>query len=199
MANPIMDAERADRREDGAAQADRPRVPGAPYWGLLRISLGWIFLWAFLDRLLALGFSTGRDAETGEIDFLGSEAWINGGSPTEGFLRFGLNTAGFLEDFYSSLAGLWWVDAVYMVSMLAIGLALMLGVLTRLAAFAGIAWMALFYTASSIWPENNPFLTYHIVYAIALAGIASVGAGRFLGLGKRWERLPVVRRHAVLR
>jgi hypothetical protein len=33
------------------------------------------------------------------------------------------------------------------------------------------ASMALFYTASAIWPEHNPFLDDHVVYAIALAGI----------------------------
>ena len=39
------------------------------------------------------------------------------------------------------------------------------------------------YTGGSIWPENNPFLDDHVVYAIVLAGIAVVGAGRYLGLG----------------
>ena len=40
-----------------------------------RLALGWIFLWAFLDKLFGLGHST---PSTG--------AWINGGSPTKGFL-----------------------------------------------------------------------------------------------------------------
>ena len=70
---------------------------------------------------------------------------------------------------------------------------------TRLAAGAGIVWMAMFYTASAIWPENNPFLDDHIVYAIVLAGIAYVGAGRYLGLGRKWERLSLVKRYPVLR
>ena len=71
--------------------------------------------------------------------------------------------------------------------------------MTRLAAFAGIVWMVLFYTASAIWPENNPFLDDHIVYVIVLAGIACVGAGRYLGLGERWERTTVARRFPALR
>ncbi|MGI8626498.1 MAG: hypothetical protein ACR2J5_08015 [Geodermatophilaceae bacterium] len=45
-----------------------------------RLSIGWVFLWAFLDKLLALGFSTGRDGETGIVDRFGDAAWINGGS-----------------------------------------------------------------------------------------------------------------------
>jgi uncharacterized membrane protein YedE/YeeE len=69
------------------------------------------------------------------------------------------------------------VDWVYMLSMLLIGLALTLGIGTRLAA-SGIIWMGLFYTAGVIWLENNPFLDDHVVYAIVLAGIAYVAAGR---------------------
>jgi thiosulfate dehydrogenase (quinone) large subunit len=65
-----------------------------------------------------------------------------------------------------------------MLSMLLIGLALIFGIGTRLAALGGIVWIGIFYTATAIWPEHNPFLDEHIVYAIVLAGIAYVGAGR---------------------
>ena len=137
--------------------------------------------------------------ETGAIDFGSADAWINGGSPTEGFLSFGLHTKEPFTGFYSDLAGQAWVDWIYMISMAGIGILLILGVMTRLAALAGIVWMVLFYTASAIWPENNPFLDDHIVYAIVLAGIAYVGAGRYLGLGERWERTTAARRFPVLR
>ncbi len=40
----------------------------------LRISLGWTFLWAFLDKLFALGFATGRDPVTGIADRFGPAA-----------------------------------------------------------------------------------------------------------------------------
>ena len=43
-------------------------------------------------------------------------------------------------------------------------------------------WMVLFYTASAIWPENNPFLDDHVVEFIILLALAYVGAGRYLGL-----------------
>ena len=168
-------------------------------WALLRIGIGWLFLWAFLDRLLALGFSTGRDPGTGKVDRFGEAAWIHGGSPTDGFLANGLHTKEPFEGFYSDLAGHGWVDWVYMLSMLAIGLALVLGVATRAAALAGIVWMFLFYTASAIWPEHNPLIDDHVIEAIALAGIAYVGAGRYLGLGRWWEGARLVRRFPVLR
>ena len=176
------------------------RAPlGAGFWGVLRIALGWVFLWAFLDKLLALAFATGRDPETGVVDRFGDAAWINGGSPTEGFLSFGLDTRWFFEDFYSGLAGQAWVDWAYMASMLFIGAALMLGIATRLAAAAGVVWMLIFYTSAALWPENNPFMDDHLVYAIVLAGIGWVGAGRYLGLGRRWERLDIVKRVPLLR
>jgi hypothetical protein len=61
----------------------------------LRIGFGLTFLWAFVDKLLGLGFATGAitDPDTGArtgIDLMAQDqAWLNGGSPTEGFLAFG--------------------------------------------------------------------------------------------------------------
>ncbi len=170
-----------------------------PIWGVLRIAIGWIFFWAFLDKLLALGFASGRDPETGSIDFFGDAAWINGGSPTEGFLSFGLSTKEPFTSIYSEFAGQGWVDWIYMLSMALIGIALILGISTRLAAIGGAIWMVLFYTAAAIWPENNPFLDEHVIEAIVLIGIAYVGAGRYLGLGRWWDGLGFVQRFPWLR
>ena len=173
-------------------------VKGAKVWGTLRIALGWTFLWSFIDKAFALGFSTGRNPETGAISIFGADAWLKGGSPTDGFLQFGLHTKGFFAEFYAGLAGQTWVEWIYMVSMVAIGLALILGIGTRLAAIGGILWMAIFYTASAVWPEHNPFLDDHVIYAIVLGGIAYVGAGRYLGFGGWWEKTALVRRFPVL-
>jgi thiosulfate dehydrogenase [quinone] large subunit len=171
-------------------------VKGRKIWGLLRIAMGWTFLWAFLDKAFALGFSTGRNPETGVIDFFGKDAWIHGGSPTDGVLMFALK--GPFKGLYDGLAGATWVEWGYMLAMLLIGVALILGIGTRLAALGGIAWMVIFYTATAIWPEHNPFLDEHVVNTIVLAGIAYVGAGRYLGLGRYWERLAVVKRFPIL-
>ena len=194
-----MNGEPTATRPAGAVEATEAEVKGAVFWGLLRLAMGWIFLWAFLDKLLALGFATGRDPETGVVDRFGPAAWIEGGSPTEGFLSFGLHTKEPFEGFYADLAGQGWVDWVYMLSMAAIGMALLLGVMVRLAAIAGTGWMVLFYTAAAIWPENNPFLDDHVVEFIILVALAYVAAGRYLGLGRWWERLGIVRRYPILR
>jgi thiosulfate dehydrogenase [quinone] large subunit len=178
---------------------DEQQVKGGHFWGVIRIAIGWVFLWSFLDKAFALGFSTGRNPETGVIDFFGPDAWINGASPTAGFLQFGVHTKEPFTSFYQGLAGAAWVDWVYMIALLAIGTALILGIGTRLAAIGGILWMAFFYTASAVWPEHNPFLDEHVIYAIALAGIAYVGAGRYLGLGGWWERTALVQRFPILK
>jgi thiosulfate dehydrogenase [quinone] large subunit len=183
---------------DLAPQNEEARSRGGMFWGVLRLMMGWTFLWAFLDKCFSLGFSTGRDPKTGAIDFFGSAAWINGGSPTDGFLEFGLHTKEPFLSFYQGLAGSPIIEWIYMISMAGIGIALLLGILTRLAAIAGIVWMIIFYTASALWPENNPFLDEHLVYAVILAGIAYVGAGRWLGLGGMWRRTGLVRKSPIL-
>ena len=86
-----------------------------------------------------------------------------------------------------------------MISMAAIGIALLLGILTTLAAIGGAVWMVMFYTAAAIWPENNPFLDDHVVEFIILLGLAYVGAGRYLGLGHWWENTSLVARYPLLR
>src|SRR5215217_6052280 len=110
-----------------ASTTDAGEVRARPIWGLLRLSMGWIFLWAFLDKLLALGFATGRNPETGVVDRFGDAAWIYGGSPTDGFLQHGLHTKAPFTDFYASLAGSPIIEWIYMLSMAGIGLALILG------------------------------------------------------------------------
>ena len=182
-----------------APTADPGEVRARPVWGLLRLSMGWIFLWAFLDKLLALGFATGRNPETGVADRFGDAAWIHGGSPTDGFLQFGLHTKEPFTGFFDGLVGSTFIEWAYMLSMAAIGIALLLGIATRLAAGFGVVWMVLFYLASALSPENNPFLDDHVVYAIVLVGIGVVGAGRYLGLGRRWEGLGFVRKYPIFR
>lgn len=172
------------------------RIKGATIFGLTRISIGFVFLWAFLDKAFALGFATGR-TEEGTIDFFAQgSAWLNGGSPTAGVLTYA--TKGPLAGFFQSLAGQTWIDWAYMLSMLLIGVALILGVATRLAAVSGAIWMGLFYIATAIKPEHNPFMDDHIVYALVLLGLAAIGAGRYVGLQERWERLALVKRFPIL-
>ena len=174
-------------------------------FGILRLLMGFTFLWAFLDKTFALGFSTGRIVDdagnTVRIDYFGDAAWIHGASPTVGAIGFALK--GPFADTIHNLTGYTmtatgpkvdpWIDWLFMASMLLIGLGLVTGVMSRLAAFGGIAWLAVFYLGTAIWPENNPFVDEHVVYAVVLVGLILANAGRYWGLGKIWQRVGFVK------
>lgn len=150
----------------------------------LRLSLGWVFLWAFLDKAFGLGHETAS-----------TDAWINGGSPTAGFL--GNAPSGPLASTYQGLAGQTWTDWIFMIGLLGIGLALVLGVGMRAAAVAGSLMLVLMWSAV-LPPANNPFMDDHLVYALVLVALALGGAGTTLGLGTWWRRTALVRRWPVL-
>jgi thiosulfate dehydrogenase (quinone) large subunit len=162
----------------------------------IRLSIGWVFLWAFLDKAFALGHETGVDPKTGVTDYLGPAAWIHGGSPTQGFL--GNAVKGPLADFYSNLAGNVVVDWLFMVGLLGIGLALMLGIGMRIAAVSGALMLVMMWSAV-LPPANNLFMDDHLVYALVLILLTLIGAGRTGGFGKAWESIPIVRDHAFLK
>ena len=151
----------------------------------LRLALGWVFLWAFLDKLFGLGRSTPAEG-----------AWIDGGSPTKGFL--GNAVSGPFEGFYHSFAGAAWADWLFMLGLAGIGIALIAGVAMRITAAAGAVLLVAMWTAV-LPPENNPFMDDHLVYAGVLVLLALTAAGETLGLGKAWNRLPVVQRFPWLR
>jgi thiosulfate dehydrogenase [quinone] large subunit len=162
----------------------------------LRLLAGFVFLWAFLDKTFGLGYATGS-----------GRGWIDGGSPTRGFL--GSVAAGPMESTFHSWAGDTWADWLFMLGLLGIGVALIAGVALRFAAVAGTVMMALMWAAE--WPparhlsdgspsmSPNPFADYHLVYAVVLIALAAASAGDTLGLGRRWSKLPPVRRSRWLR
>lgn len=152
-------------------------------WGLLRITLGWIFLWAFLDKTFGLGFSTKA-----------GKTWLDGASPTAGFLK---STQGPFADFFHSIAGNVVVDWLFMLGLLGIGLALILGVGVRIAAYTGSLLMILMWLAS-LPIKTNPIVDDHIVYILVLLTLASVGAGQYLGLGNWWKKQAFVKKNPIL-
>lgn len=152
-------------------------------WAVVRICLGWTFLWPFLDKTFGLHNETAS-----------ADAWIHGGSPTEGFLA---HAVGPFAGMYHSMAGNWWADWGFMVGLLCIGVALLLGIGMRIASVSGALLLVLMWTAV-FPPDNNPFMDDHIIYALVLLGLALVGAGNTLGLGRLWTRTNLVRKHGWL-
>jgi len=161
---------------------------------VLRIAFGLTFLWAFFDKLLALGYHTGYNQE-GQLDRFGDAAWINGGSPTNGFLKFGAD--GPFADFYHSIAGDAWADWLFMIGLLGIGTALTLGIGMRVATACGAVLYLLMWTVV-LPPENNPVLDDHILGAISMVVLGLTAAGTTWGFGRVWARTGLVRRYRAL-
>ncbi len=152
--------------------------------GVLRIFMGLIFLWAFFDKLLGLGFATTAE-----------KAWVAGGSPTFGFLSFGVH--GPFAIFYNSLAGNSLIEWLFMLGLLFIGVTLTLGIMVRLGSLAGALMMLLMYSAL-IPPENNPFIDEHLIYALVMGIIAFGNAGKYFGFGNQWYNSALVQKYKIL-
>lgn len=175
-----------------------------------RIMLGFVFLWAFLDKNFGLGYATPSEG-----------AWQFGtgdGSPTFGFLTFGANPEGPFVDFFNSLgesAGTMgeagpvlnpnsWVNWAFMLSLLGIGVAFVLGVVMRISAVGGAVLLFLMYLAAAPWAKitledgtieasNNPIIDDHIIYGVTMIMLALFMAGHTWGLGKIWESTSLVK------
>jgi len=152
----------------------------------LRITMGLLFLWAFADKAFGLGYATST-----------AKSWFNGGSPTKGFLSS--VDAGPFTGMLHSWAGTWWADSLFMIGLLAIGVALLLGVALRITAVAGTLMMAFMWIAE--WPlarfndagkatsSTNPIIDYHFVFAVVLIVLAAFAAGNTWGFGRKWAEL----------
>jgi thiosulfate dehydrogenase [quinone] large subunit len=164
------------------APVAEPTIAGKSL-AVLRIATGFVFLWAFLDKLLGLGYATPAKG-----------AWISGGSPTKGFLSS--VHVGPFESTFHAWAGTWWANWLFMLGLGAIGIAVIAGVGLRLSATAGALMMLMMWAAE--WPfaqsmstgeathSTNPIIDYHIIYALVLIVLAAASAGHTWGLGRRW-------------
>ena len=181
---------------DAAHHLEKVEAPGsmltktaAKALAVLRISTGFIFLWAFLDKTFGFGYATPA-----------AKAWINGGSPTKGFLSAVDVGPGRLQTFFHDIAGAPWANWLFMLGLLGIGVALILGIGMRIAAGATIAMMALMWLAE--WPlakgSSNPITDYHFIYAVTGVVLALTYAGHTWGLGKWWASLPFVQKNRWL-
>ncbi|MGP4112662.1 hypothetical protein ACTWP5_17345 [Streptomyces sp. 4N509B] len=181
-------------------RSTEPRAPAtslgaARALAVLRIATGSIFLWAFLDKAFGLGYSTSSE-----------NSWLEGASPAEGYL--GSVSVGPMESTYHDWAGEAWVDLVYMAGMFGLGFALVTGIALRLTAVGGCLmmlslWLGEFPPARHLSDgspsmSTNPLVDNHVIYAAVMVVVAVCSAGRVWGLGRVWERLPLVNRHRWL-
>ncbi|MBC7306971.1 MAG: DoxX family protein [Dietzia sp.] len=153
--------------------------PGARYaLAFGRIVIGWIFFWAFIDKLFGLGYATPAE-----------RAWINGGNPAQGYIG---GSEGPLSGFFQAVFQNTFGDVLFMVGLLGIGLALLLGIGLKIAAVSGTLLMFFMWTTQIPWlaeSANNPLTTSHWIEAALLIIAATTLAGDTAGLGKWWGRL----------
>jgi thiosulfate dehydrogenase (quinone) large subunit len=159
---------------------------------VLRIATGFLFLWAFLDKTFGWHYATPS-----------AKAWIHGGSPTKGFLSS--VQVGPVQSIAHSMAGATWVNWLFMLGLLGIGLALMAGAGVRIAAVSGVLlvagmWLTTYPLAQTdstgaATSSTNPFVDEHLLEALILIVLALTYAGTTWGFGRIWARLPFVARH----
>lgn len=151
---------------------------------VLRFGLGFVMLWPFLDKTFGLGFST-----------VAEKAWINGGTPTSGFLN---GVSGPLASFYNTLAGNPVVDWLFMIGLLLIGISLILGIGMYVAGYSGALMLMLMY-GGSLPIKNNPFIDDHLIYALLFLYLAYANAGDYIGFGKKWGKTKLVKAYGWLK
>jgi thiosulfate dehydrogenase [quinone] large subunit len=160
-----------------------------------RVVIGFTFLWAFVDKLFGFGFSTPS-----------SRAWINGGTPAQGFIK-GID--GPFQDVFQVFANPFG-DWLFMAGLLGIGVAMITGAGLRIAAVAGTLLMLFMFMAE--WPaatsvvngkvvsgSTNPIVDSHWHEALLLIISAVTLSGDTWGLGRWWGSRDLVKRNRWLR
>ncbi len=151
---------------------------------LLRISIGFIFFWSFIDKVFGLSFATVPD-----------KSWLQGISPTAGFLRFG--TEGPFSSIFQNMSGNMLIDFLFMSGLLLAGTALILGIGIKIAGYSGSLMMFLIYL--SLFPsQNNPIIDEHIIYILLLLLFTTTPTGNTWGLGRWWSRTKIVKKYPIL-
>ncbi|MEO8637414.1 MAG: DoxX family protein [Candidatus Taylorbacteria bacterium] len=144
---------------------------------LLRISLGWMFFYAGITKLVDPSCSAGGYLK-GAKTFAGFYLWLT--SPQI------LPVINFVNEWGLTL----------------LGVALILGVFVRLSSVCGALLMLLYYLPLLDFPYPNEhafIVDEHIIYITALLLLASLRAGRFWGLENWCASLPICKKFPKLR
>jgi thiosulfate dehydrogenase [quinone] large subunit len=174
------------RRQPGRRRLTRrtAMLPARLTWALTRVSLGFVFIWAFLGDIT--GFARPAPA---------TRSFLDGGGPIRDHL---LSAHGTFAALCHALAGPAYTQTIFRAALAIIGGALILGVGMRVAATAGTAILVLMWL-SAMPIATGPLLDQHLIYALVIIGLALANAGDTIGLGAWWSRRWVVRRIPALR
>ncbi|WP_299237504.1 DoxX family protein [Natronomonas sp.] len=151
--------------------------PLARYWiALLRIITGWWFLRSGVTKLLEDGLAYSY----GPAYLRGMEGTALGPLP----VWMGNNLA-------------WLIEPGVPVFETLIGLGVMFGLLTRLAAFGGAFFMTLFWVGNAEF--GHGLVNSDLMGLLLFVTMAALAAGRYYGLDAIIERTDLVERHPKLR
>lgn len=143
-----------------------------------RIGIGFVFLWAFLDKTFGFNFSTPPE-----------RSWLNGGSPTTGFLS---SVDGWFADMFAGLAGVVIIDWLFMLGLLGVGVALILGAGVRIATVSGSVMLFLMWLAA-LPLATNPLIDDHIIYILALAAVGYSVPTQAWSIAGWWRNIGTVK------
>lgn len=144
---------------------------------LLRISLGWLFFYAGITKVL-------------------NSTWS-----AEGYLKSAKTFTGFYQ-WLASLSILPVTNFVNEWGLTLIGVSLILGIGVRFFSVFGAVLMLLYYLPILNFPYPNPhsfLVDEHIIYALVLLLFASLRAGRIWGLENWCSNLPICSKFPRLR
>jgi thiosulfate dehydrogenase [quinone] large subunit len=169
---PIMSSREVTLRSTVAGFTAEGKLHTLSVWFILalRLMMGLAFLNAGLDELLGGGFSA--------AGYLQNAPPANGSPLADLFVAMG-RTPWFVD----------FVNAAVPWGQLLIGLGLLVGGLTRLAAFWGAFTMVLFYFGN--WDVAHGYINGDFAYVLVFLSVAAFGAGRVLGLDADIEQYEV--------
>ncbi len=141
---------------------------------LLRLTLGWLFFWAGITKVLNPDFSA--------AGYLGSAKTFSG-----------------FYDWLASPAVLPFTNFINEWGLTLIGVSLLIGVAMRYSAPLGALMMVLYYfpILDGLRPNSHAFIVdEHLIYAAGLLVIAQYGSSSAWCLGGYLGRLPILSRFA---
>lgn len=144
---------------------------------LLRLSMGWLFFYAGITKILNPAWSAG--------------GYLNGAKTFTVFYQW-LASPEILP--YTNFFNEW--------GLTLIGVALILGVFVRLSSTLGAIMMVLYYFPILTFPKvgaNSYIIDEHIIYVLVFLFLGAIGAGRNWGLENWCSNLPICRRYPTLR
>ncbi|WP_150461923.1 hypothetical protein [Nesterenkonia ebinurensis] len=140
---------------------------------VVRILIGFEFLWAFLDKTFGLTFNTPA-----------GQGWIHGVSPTYGYL----SAERALDGVFEPLADLKIVEVLFMLGLLGVGIGLIAGIAVRISSLAAMAMLILMWAAA--FPiATNPVVNYNLIQAVIVLVFPLVLAHQKLSLAGPWQKL----------